>query len=192
MTISAPQSIAPQPFLAPPPSEESPPAHQASDPGIPSAVTKSRSSVRGLDNLSVKSSGIRPATALRSPLSDHFKVGDQQLLSEQYATLANNMAALQDQQPGFAHFLQARIAQAFPKLAPVDPDRISFNRYRGDTLLSSEPLMKALGRAIREIHANPAERFIEEPDVRVQFTTHRHRYPPGLRLTAHPRPSYCQ
>lgn len=171
MTISAPQSIAPQPFLAPTPSEESPPAHQASDPGIPSAVTKSRSSVRGLDNLSVKSSGIRPATALRSPLSDHFKVGDQQLLSEQYATLANNMAALQDQQPGFAHFLQARIAQAFPKLAPVDPDKISFNRYRGDTLLSSEPLMKALGRAIREIHANPAERFIEEPDVRVQFTT---------------------
>ncbi|WP_314384290.1 membrane-targeted effector domain-containing toxin [Pseudomonas brenneri] len=171
MTISAPQSITPQPFLAPTPSEESPPAHQASDPGIPSAVTKSRSSVRGLDNLSVKSSGIRPATALRSPLSDHFKVGDQQLLSEQYATLANNMAVLQDQQPGFAHFLQARIAQAFPKLAPVDPDRISFNRYRGDTLLSSEPLMKALGRAIREIHANPAERFIEEPDVRVQFTT---------------------
>lgn len=172
MTISAPQSITPQTLLATPSSEESPPTHLASDPDTPSAATKSRSSARGLDNLSaIPTPGIRPAIALRSPLSEHFKVSDQQLLSEQYAMLVDNMAALQDQQPGFAHFLQTRIAQAFPKLDPVDPNKIAFNRYRGDTLLSSEPLMNALGRAIREIHANPAERFIEAPDVRVQFTT---------------------
>lgn len=81
------------------------PAAQNDSPGPQPAPARSRSSVRGLASLSAPySSGINPATAIRSPLSNHFKIGDLQLLNEQYSGLMDEMASQQRQRPDFKAF----------------------------------------------------------------------------------------
>jgi len=152
------------------------PAAQNDSPGPQPAPARSRSSVRGLASLSAPyASGINPATAIRSPLSNHFKIGDLQLLNEQYSGLMDEMASQQRQRPDFKSFLQTRLAQAFPQLNPLDPDKVSFNSYTSNNgveqLKSSEPIMTALSRAIREIYANPSKQLFETPGVRTEFVT---------------------
>lgn len=160
-------------FLRPTP-KPSPSSQTAADPKEQPSVPNRRSSERGLNSLPVpQSQSIRPVTANRSPLSDHFKIGDQQLLTEQYSDLMDEMASQQRQRPDFKNFVQTRLAHAFPQLNPLDPDKVLFNSYTSNNgveqLKSSEPIMTALGRAIREIYANPNKQLFETPGVRTEF-----------------------
>lgn len=176
MHISDFRPAQPQTVIPPSRPASSTPTAQNDSPGPQPAPAKSRSSVRGLASLSAPySSGINPATAIRSPLSNHFKIGDLQLLNEQYSSLMDEMASEQRQRPDFKNFLQTRLAQAFPQLNPLDPDKVSFNSYTSNNgveqLKSSEPIMTALSRAIREIYANPSKQLFETPGVRTEFVT---------------------
>ena len=71
--------------------------------------------------------------------------------------------------------MQAQLEQAFPDVRPLNAQTLSFNRYRSpgasETLASSESLMTAITRMIREIQANPNKLLRHERNLRTEFTT---------------------
>ena len=118
--------------------------------------------------------GINPVTPNRSnSLVAHFKPSDQQIFLAQNDHLNRSMGKLLGAQPNLQTFIQSKIAQAFPGIQPIHVEGLSFNRYKETegtrTLISSEPIMKALSTMIREQLANPEKRFVDEPDVTTDF-----------------------
>ncbi|TFY86291.1 hypothetical protein DYL59_22745 [Pseudomonas kairouanensis] len=106
-------------------------------------------------------------------LAKAFKVTDQQAFIAQHDDLTLAMQRLHSQQPSFKAFIQAQLEQAFPEVRPLNAETLSFNRYRSEgnseTLVSSEPLMKALHRMIQAIQANPNKLLHNERNIRSEF-----------------------
>lgn len=121
------------------------------------------------------SPGIAPVTVKYPGLAKAFKVTDQQAFIVQHDDLTLAMQRLHSQQPSFNAFIQAQLEQAFPEVRPLNVETLSFNRYRSEgdseTLVSSEPLMTALGRMIQSIQATPNKLMRNERNIRTEFVT---------------------
>ncbi len=89
------------------------------------------------------SSGITPAKMRYPQLVKHFKPSNETQFTAEHAMLTEDKQRLHSQQPGFKAFVQSQLEEAFPAIRPLNPDMLSFNRYRvGDgreSLASSEP-----------------------------------------------------
>lgn len=123
------------------------------------------------------SSGITPAKMRYPQLVKHFKPSNETQFTAEHAMLTEDKQRLHSQQPGFKAFVQSQLEEAFPAIRPLNPDMLSFNRYRvGDgreSLASSEPLMAALARMIRDIQANPNALMRPERGISTEFTYRR-------------------
>lgn len=110
-------------------------------------------------------------------LVKHFKPSNETQFTAEHALLTEDKQRLHSQQPGFKAFVQSQLEEAFPAIRPLNPDMFSFNRYRvGDgreSLASSEPLMAALARMIRDIQANPNALMRPERGISTEFTYRR-------------------
>ena len=164
------------------PLQHTPPAApiQTSSPeNTPPAVISSPSTFAPDTPPLPSSSGIAPVTVKYPGLAKAFKVTDQQAFIVQHDDLTLAMQRLHSQQPNFKAFIQAQLEQAFPEVRPLNVETLSFNSYRSEgdseTLVSSEPLMKALGRMIQSIQATPNKLMRNERNIRTEFVT---RQPP--------------
>lgn len=141
----------------------------------PSNLSPSTSTYAPSDLPLPASPGIPPAGVNYPVLAKHFKVSKQQVFLTQHDALTQTIQRLQNQQPSFKAFVQAQLEQAFPDIRPLNTETISVNRYRSnndnETLESSEPLMKALGRMVRTTLNSPNALLHGEHRIRTEFMT---------------------
>ena len=187
----------------PPPSIQTPRIENT-----PPAVNSSPSTFAPDSPQLPSSAGIPPTTVQFPGLAKTFKVTDQQAYIAQHDDLTLAMQRLHSQQPNFKAFIQAQLEEAFPEVRPLNAETLSFNRYRRDgdneTLASSEPLTKALGRMIQDIQANPNRLLHNERNIRTEFinrqtpTSNATPLSPQVRCSLSPGPSplstpqYCR